>query len=553
MNPIVIQTKDTDNTQAAETSATSSSEDTPLTRPPFRFGLRMAILSGLALWLTHPTPGLWPLAWVALVPLILSVQQAKSLGQATMRGYWFGWAYFAPTCYWTGLTIVGWTQSPIGWGALFLLTLLAAWFYAFWAGAAWWLSQRSTGTWRMTAVASAWVVMEWLRTVGSLTFPWAQVSYTQYRFLPVIQIAEVTGAFGVSFLILLVNASIAEWWQNRKEPQSQRWVWRCLTLVGLLCLSGMARMVQLSDGKPIQVAIMQGNFDYNQRPDELRDKKVQTFKYLTQAAYQTAPTPPSLYVWAESAAPGDAFHTAWSRDMLQGLADMYHAPVLTGSYILDPNTNEETNSALLFTPNGVSPQRFDKMGVVPFGEFIPFRRFIPSGIQKQFQFFDTDVVPGQRLEPMHFTDPKVGDVSLGPFICYESVYSHYARTMTQRGANLLVTPSHDQWFHSESAMEQHLGIVVFRAVENRRDVARATTDGVSCVIDGRGRVLARAPLSTACFLVRTLHLRNLITIYTRFGDWFVGLCFVLALLAIAHPRLIAWYAQLSSNRKKATS
>jgi apolipoprotein N-acyltransferase len=542
--------KEIDSEKTVAPSTSLSSEHTPLPRSPFRFGLRMAILSGLLLWLTHPTPGLWPLAWVALVPLILSVQQAKSIGQATMRGYWFGWAYFAPTCYWTGLTIVGWTQSPIGWGALFLLTLLAAWFYAFWAGAAWWLSKRTTGTWRMAALAAAWVIMEWLRSAGSLTFPWAQVCYTQYRFLPVIQIAEVTGAFGVSFLILLVNASIAEWWQNRKEPQSQRWVWRCLTLVGLLCLSGMARMVQLSDGKAIQVAIMQGDFNYNNSPDIINAQKMQTFEALTQAAYRTAPLPPSLYVWAESAAPGDALHTPASRDLLQRLADTYHAPILTGSYILDPKTNEETNSALLFTPDGMPPQRFDKLGIVPFGEFIPFRGYVPSVIQKQFQFFDTDVTPGQKIEPMHFTDATAGNVSLGPFICYESVYSHYARMMTQRGANLLVTPSHDQWFHSESAMEQHLAIVVFRAVENRRDVARATTDGISCVIDGRGHVLARAPLSTPCFLVRTLHLRELQTIYTRFGDWFVIVCVIIVMLSIIRSHQLA---RSAGSRNKTAS
>jgi apolipoprotein N-acyltransferase len=130
----------------------------------------------------------------------------------------------------------------------------------------------------------------------------------------------------------------------------------------------------------------------------------------------------------------------------------------------------------------------------------------------------------------------VGPVALGTFICYESVYPHYTRTMTARGASLLVTPSHDQWFQSEAAMEQHLAIVVFRAVENRRDVARATTDGVSAVIDGRGRILARAPLYMAIPLVHRLHLRSLLTIYTRFGDWFVGLCALLYIAAWMQPR-----------------
>ena len=217
--------------------------------------------------------------------------------------------------------------------------------------------------------------MEWLRSVGSLSFPWAQVCYSQYRALPIIQIAEVTGALGVSFLLLLVNASIAEWWRHRQQPQSQRWVLSRATLVGLLCLSGLARMVQLSDGKPIVVAMMQGNFDYKNGND-ISLQKLNTFEALTQAAYQTSKPKPELYVWAETAAPGDALHNAYAHDAMQALSNRYEAALLTGSRIADGAI--ETNSALLFTPGGRMPQRFDKQGIVPFGEFIPFRAQISS-------------------------------------------------------------------------------------------------------------------------------------------------------------------------------
>ncbi len=493
----------------------------------------MAFVSGLLLWLAHPLPGLWPLAWVALAPLIVSVQRAANVRQAFLRGYVFGWAYFAPTCYWTGLTIVGWTGSYFGWGALLLLTLLAALFYAGWAVAAWWLSRRSEGVWRIVSIAAAWVVMEWMRSVGSLSFPWAQVAYSQYKFLPLIQAAEVTGALGISFLVLLMNAGIAEWWRNREQPGTRLWVAGSSAVVLLTCLFGMVRMAQVTDGKPIPVAIMQGNFDYRNGGAEPL-QKISAYRALTRAAYESAAVKPELYVWAETAAPGDAFNDPGARAALQDLTDRYHGAILTGSRVIDGS--KETNSALLFTPSTARPQRFDKMGIVPLGEYIPFRSAIPSAIQKQFQFFESDLTPGKALAPMPFVSPSAGPVSLGPFICYESVYSHYTRTMTAMGANLLVTPSHDSWFLSEAAMEQHLAMVVFRAVENRRDVARATTDGISAVIDGRGRILARAPLRTACFLLHTLHLRSQITLYTRFGDWFVGLCALLCSAAGLRPK-----------------
>lgn len=484
----------------------------------------MAVASGLLLWLAHPAAGLWPLAWVALAPLIISIQSASSPRKAAWRGYLFGWAYLAPTWYWTGLTIVSWTHSPGGWAALFVLTLLAALFYSAWAAAAWQLSRKASGVWRILGVAASWTVMEWLRSVGTLSVPWAQVAYSQYRFLPIVQTAEVTGALGVSFLVLMMNASIAEWWRHRGQPRSLRWVSSSAALIGLLCLAGYARMATLTDGKPIDVAIMQGNFDYkNGGSSPVR--KLAVFQTLTQAAYETSASKPELYVWAETAAPGDALNNPYVRTAMQELADKYSSAILTGSLVVEGD--RETNSALLFSKQTALPQRFDKQGVVPFGEFIPFRAQIPVSVQRNLQFFDSDISPGVTLAPMTFAAPAAGKVIVGPFICYESVYPHYTRTMTALGANLLVTPSHDSWFSSDSAMEQHLAIVVFRAVENRRDVARPTTDGISAAIDGRGRILARAPMHTATYLVERLHLRSLITLYTRFGDWFVALCVLL--------------------------
>lgn len=507
-------------------------QDTPGAPWPFRFGKRVALLSGLLMWLSQPSAGLWPLAWIALAPLILSVEGATNARQAALRGYIFGWAYLAPTWYWTGVTIVTWTGSPFGWGALFLLTLLAALFYAAWAAGAWWIARQCSGLWRIAAVAAAWVMMEWLRSVGSLSVPWAQVAYSQYRFLPLIQIAEVTGALGVSFVVVLTNAGIAQWWRS-PQRRDRRWPATCGALVALLCMAGFWRMATLPDGKPIDVAIMQGNFHYDANGPTTQ-QKIETYNTLTQAAYQAGNPKPELYVWAETAAPSDALNDPVSRNALQELSDRYHASILTGARVGEGA--EETNSALLFSPATVRPQRFDKVGLVGFGEYIPFRSWIPLNLQRQFQFFEYDLMPGKTLHTMSFRDAAGDDAVVGPFICYESVYPHYARTMTARGANLLVTPSHDSWFGSESAMEQHLSIVVFRAVENRRDVARSTTDGISAAIDGRGRILARAPEHAACFLQQRLHLRSLLTIYTRFGDWFVALCALLFVAAFLTPR-----------------
>jgi apolipoprotein N-acyltransferase len=364
--------------------------------------------------------------------------------------------------------------------------------------------------------------------------PWTQLSYSQYRFLPVLQFAEVTGAYGVSFLLVLVNGALAEWWMHRGQPQSGRLIWATMTLSVLICLFGLARLAQTENGRPIQVAVMQNNFENQSETNAILVQELQTIETMTHQAAAGA-SAPALYVWSESGAPGDALDDLYpTRSILSRLAQETHAAILIGGRIIDPHTNVETNSAILFPPDGSAPTHYDKQQLVPFGEFTPFRAFIPKALDDQFHFVE-DVKPGNGPTVLRCRDPRGGGVALGPFICYESMYPRYAREMTAHGAKLLVTVSNDRWFMSEAAMEQHLAAVVLRAVENRRNIARATTNGVTCLIDSRGRVLARAPFDKAAFLSQPLQRLEEKTLYTRFGDWFV-LFSGLLVLAVLIPR-----------------
>lgn len=490
---------------------------------PTTGGIRLALLSGLLLYLAHPPVAFGPLAWVALVPLLLSVTRPRYGRQAVWRGYLFGWAFLGPTWYWTGLTIVGWTGSAIGWFAWFGLTLILAGFYALWGGCAWWIHRCTAGNTRVVLLSAAWVTMEWARTFGSLSMPWAQLSYTQYRWPLILQMADLTGAYGLSGLIFLVNASIAEWWTTRAGGPSSRQTHRlwqagvapvvCALLYGLLCLS------QPQQGRALVVAALQGGFDNRTRPGGF-DRYVT----LTRAAFQRVPGSfPGLYVWSESAAPGDAVHDPAVRAFFSLLSNGFRAAILVGSRVVAPGRSE-TNSAVLFMPDRERPLRYNKVQLVPFGEFIPFRRWFPPSVARTFSFFETDVTPGHRIASLQVDLPAAEPFWIGPFICYESMYPHYARRMTGSGAQLLVTISNDSWFRSVAAMEQHLAAVVLRAVENRRDVVRATSTGITCFINARGQVTARAPLERPAELVHTVLLRDDTSLYTREGDWFPALC-----------------------------
>ncbi len=484
-------------------------------------GLRLAILSGLLLAAAHPAIGLWPLAWVALVPLLISLERARSLRQAAWRGYCFGWAFLGPTWYWTGLTIVAWTHSQIGWFAWFGLTMILALFYGLFGGAAWWIGRRTSGNGRLLAVAAAWVIVEWARTLGALTMPWAQLSYSQATVLPIIQVAELTGAYGISFLMLIVNGAAATRWTGPREGD-RRESWLAGTLVLMTLLYGMARLAAPETGRELPVAAMQDNFGVG----DMRGSAFsafRTFDELTAQASSRA-VQPRLYIWAESSAPRDAIHDSLTREHLAGLAEAVHAPIVVGARVEDRRAGTESNASILFAPGDRHIGRYNKRQLVPFGEFIPFRQQLPSFLDETFGFPKSDVAPGSGPTLLPFQDPQVGPVNLGPFICYESMYPGYAREMTDEGADLLITQSNDDWFQSLAAMEQHLDAVRLRAVENRRSVVRSTTTGITCVIDSRGRVVERAQIKTAGFVAAIVRLPTGRTLYTRCGDWFVLLC-----------------------------
>ncbi len=515
----------------------SSVEQSAERRP---YGLRLALLAGVLLWLSCPAANLWPLAWIAVCPLILSISRAGRFRQALWRGYIFGWVYLGIVWYWTGTIISSWTHSAIGWVAWFALTLLLALFYALWAGFAWLIWQSQTGWRRVIGIAAAWTAMEYLRTVGTIGMPWAQVSYTQTLCLPMIQIADITGAVGVSFLVVLFNAALADYWSlanPRDWKRSQ--IPLAAATAAIACLYGIFKLFSPVHAPTIVAAAMQPNFHATGDTNTLRDLSV--ISKLTQEAQEhqnsAGSDPISLFVWPEGASPGDAVNDNAARSTLISISEHSRAALTTGSQVVEPRSRKEYNSSVLFTPDGAEPQRYDKQHLVPFGEFIPFRSALPEFLDSTFQFPPTDIVPGSGNRPLNFVDLHGTSVSLGPFICYESVYPAYARHMATAGANLLINQSNDDWLQSDSGIEQHLSAVVMRAVENRRDTVRSTSTGITCIIDSRGRRSGAVPTYSPGYVVKRVHLLSDKSLYTRLGDWFPLSCILFTALLIYGSRI----------------
>lgn len=512
------------------------SEQTPQTIQRSN-GLRLAIIAGLLFWLAFPPFNIWPLAWAALTPLFISISRARNGRQAMWRGYVFGWCFLVPLWYWTGLTIVYWTGSIIGWLALIGLTLLMAGFYALWAGVAWRLMKRLSGVSRVAALAASWVILEWTRTLGTLSMPWGQISMSQTHNLPILQIADIGGAYSISFFVILLNASLGNWWLNRTSENSARSVWLSAIAIVMASLYGLARIGQPDGSQRVRIANMQCNFDVHETIAAI-PRELQVITSMSRAASQASP-PPELYIWSESAAPGDAFAYPPTREALSMLAASLQSPMVYGSRTGETVSRVEYNSSVLFEANGRSIQRYNKRQLVPFGEFIPYRNWIPPAVMNAFQMDFGDVTPGSGPALLHCQNFARDEIKLGPFICFESAFPKYAREETLAGANLLLNQSNDSWFHSKAALEQHLALVCLRAVENRRCIVRSTTSGISCFIDSSGRIHQQIPLNQAGFAVRSVDLRDGITLYTRFGDWFVGACFLIIIVILWKSRSIS--------------
>ena len=489
--------------------------------------VRLALLSALLLWLSHSPVKLFPVAYIALAPLLISLTRARKFWQAFGRAYLCGLVFMGMTCYWIGLTIVGYTGSQIGWLAWLVLMPILALYYGLWGSIAWRLSRNLTDGGRILAYAVTWVVVEWLRTLGSLSMPWAQLSYSQYLFTPALQWIDVTGAYGLSFLIVLMNGGVAYWVLHRGEEQSTRWVWLAGTATLLVCLTGTMKMLLPHTPQVLKVAITQGNFPMKGGSD-LLPSVFETVRRMTRAVKPSDKV--DLVVWSESTLPLVSYPRFASQ--MTAIAKEIRTPILSGAQTRNDKTGAENNSALLFGIDGTTSQ-YDKQHLVPFGEYIPYRNSWPESIagKSGFDFFPTDLTPGTASQTLSYSkDGMSTPVTFGVLICYEGTYPPLATASALQGANILFSLSNDAWSQSHSQREQHLASIVMRAAETRRDIVRSTNNGISCVVDAQGRIAAQSPTDTETTLTYNAEIRSGLTPYVRFGDWLVALCALVALL-----------------------
>ncbi len=505
---------------------------------PFFNQYAPAAASGLLLTLSFPKAGLSCLAFFSLVPWLISLP-SLTLKQSFNSGFIAGVFHFITLIYWIVPTvhIYGGLHLILAIATLVLLCFYLALYPAFFAFI---LKKINPGPYLTPILAAClWTGLEYIRTYAFTGFSWGSLGYSQYSTLLFIQIADLSGVYGVSFLIVLINYFFLDLFTMIRKKEEKRPV-IVMFFTAVLVLSalfyGRQRISTLdslisSAPKPA-IAVIQGNIEQDLKwSDEFKNKTVDQYLLLSKT---TLKDEPELIIWPETALP---FYYGYER-ALSDLVDQCVRESKTNYLIGSPafkSDEKETlyyNRAYMLNRFSIVTSTYDKNHLVPFGEYVPFGRYLTflGKITAQAGNFSTG---DKSFVPLDFKTHKTGVL-----ICFEILFPNIASGFVKNGADILTTITNDAWFGQTSAPLQHFSMAVFRAVENRRSVARAANTGISGFIDPRGKILETTPLFADRAITRQIPALTLISFYTRYGDIFafgaIAFCLAFMVKGIRH-------------------
>jgi apolipoprotein N-acyltransferase len=496
------------------------------------------VLSGFLLVLAFPSYDLGWLVWAGLVPLLIAIS-----GRSPKYGFFLsfvcGVIFFAGTFNWV-FEIPGYKFLH----HVFLIPYMGLYFGLF--GLAFsFISKRWGVTSALLAAPFVWVSLEYVRSnLSFLALPWAFLGHSQHQYPLIIQIASFTGAYGISFLVVMVNSAIAATIFSLSSRLEMR-----RTAIPMMLATGLFTGLTLSYGqialmrpiarRTIKTSVLQGNIDREMKANPKKNAKfiVQKYADLTKQAAQDQPT---LIVWPEAATPGLLLKNLRLLDKTMTLIREVNAHFIIGSseypkFIKGSFFKPENigNTALFFSPKGKFLGQYLKIHLVPFGEYIPFEGTVPWPHFIVPEEKKTYEIPGKE-----FTLFRLEGAKFGVLICWEIVFPELFRQFVKNGANFMLNITNEGWFGETAAPYQLAAVSVFRAVENRVSLARAANTGISCFIDPFGRITGRVQnnnkdIFVEGYLTQEIRLTQEKTLYTQYGDIFVYVCLILAAVIIA--------------------
>ncbi len=489
--------------------------------------LILSVASGVFLFLSFPKFGLSIFAWFSLVPLLYALRTNRLI-EGMLTGLITGLVYNIGIIYWVIFVVVGYGHLPIYLGVPVMLLLalyLSVYVSLFSAGV---IFFRGRGIPEIISAPLLWTCLEYGKSCLLTGFPWENLAYSQYLNTSLIQIADITGIYGITFLAVFTNCVIYDLISGRagKGRALLEGVTACI-LVALVFYYGTFKIDSLKetikDAKSVEVALIQGNIDQSIKWNPQYQKE--TLNIYEDLSSGTMQSGQGLVVWPETAVPF-FFQNADDRQKdILCLAEKLKSYLLLGSpsYVKENRRASFLNSAYLISPAGAVAGRYDKVHLVPYGEYVPLHSLFP--------FLDKlvtgvgDFKSGRGYYPLLMDDEKIGVL-----ICFEGIFPEISREYRKNGASLLVNITNDAWFGRSSAPYQHLSMTVFRAVENRLYIARAANTGISAIIGPTGEIISKTELFERTALTGTVKFIDYETFYSKYGDIFIWSCFFLLFL-----------------------
>ncbi|MBN2284559.1 MAG: apolipoprotein N-acyltransferase [Deltaproteobacteria bacterium] len=483
--------------------------------------LILSLLSGVLLVLSFPKFGIGLVAWIALVPLFHAIRELDP-GEAFLNGFLAGCVFNIGLFYWVVHVVVHYGDLPLYTAIPIMLLMafyLALYVSVFAAGTAYF---RGKGISEIVSAPLLWIALEYAKSYFVTGFPWENLAASQYAFVPFIQIADITGMYGISFFIVLVNAVLFAALIRQRARTLVPAVGITLLLGILIIGYGYSRMNAVDDrvhkAKLIPISLIQGNIDQSIKWNP--QFQMRTLDIYRSLSFEAAKEEKGrLIVWPETAAPfffqdNDHRHRA-----IRNIAVKTRSHLLFGapSYGREEGAYFLRNSAYLIRPDGSMAGRYDKVHLVPFGEYVPLKKylfFVDRLVEGVGNF-----MPGAGFEPLMIDGNKAGVL-----ICYEGVFPEISREYRKRGASLLINVTNDAWYGRTSAPYQHMSMLAFRAVENRLFIARAANTGISAMIDPAGRIMTKSGLFERTYLNGNIAFLEGGTFYSRYGDVFTYCC-----------------------------
>jgi len=488
----------------------------------------LCLISALLLILSFPKANIWIFSWFGFIPLFFALKNKNNFQSFIL-------AYLTGLIFWWG--IIYWLCHITVLGTAILIFYLSLYFGFFGLCISFTYNSRLKTPYFLLFLPAAWVVLEYLRSYLLTGFPWALLGYSQYLNPEFIQFVDITGAWGGSFLLIFINSAAFLIFAKGLKRNSKLLI--SIFLAALIFINynyGWWKIDSLEKIKKIgsiKIASLQGNIPQDMKWD-YSSRQIIIDKYLN-LSKNVISQGAKLIIWPEASLPVVPQENPQEFDLVSQLCRQSRIPILLGA--ITTKNDLYFNSALLISGQGEVAAQYDKTHLVPFGEYIPLRRFLP--------FLETvapigDVSRGTKNLVFYLTHGRTGiKYKFSVLICFEDVFPEISRRFVKKGAGFLVNITNDAWYKETSAPYQHMQASVFRAIENRVYLVRSANTGVSCFISPGGVLISKvSDLKNKDIFVEGFISEEVVifekkeTIYTKYGEMFVIFCLIILILPV---------------------